>query len=120
MNAKVEPEANVVPVDRKRYVHIGTKAVENLVTALSIFLPVITSPANNSEVVALFQLRDAFGAELRTTESILPTLEILTITPSTFPANFLPPSVSELEPIAVIDPSLFLTTDSKLVASVPV
>jgi len=89
------------------------------VIALSTFGPVITSPPSKSELVALNQFLEALGALLRTTETTLPTLETLIITPSTFPTSFLPPNVSALDPTIVMDPSACLTTDSKTVASVP-
>ena len=87
--------------------------------ALSTFGPVVTYPPSKREFDALNQFLEALGALLRTTETTLPTLETLIITPSTFPTSFLPTKVSLLDPTTVIDPSACLTTYSKTVASVP-
>ncbi|CAB4574920.1 unannotated protein [freshwater metagenome] len=59
-------------------------------------------------------------AELRTTVVIAPLLDTLMRTPSRFPATFLPPSVSELEPKRNDEPSLCLTTEFMIVFAVPI
>jgi hypothetical protein len=78
------------PVDAIRVVQVGAKALENFVIALSLVVPDFTEPVRKSVLVALVQLRKAFGAELLTTEEIDPVLETLMSTPSSRPANFFP------------------------------
>ena len=75
--AYVDPTVIAGPVDAKRYVHVGTKEDENLVTAVSVLPAATTSPPNNNVEVALFQMRLPFATELRTTLVIFKSLETL-------------------------------------------
>jgi hypothetical protein len=92
--------ANVGPVDANLYVHVGERLVANLVSALSIFVPVCTDPVKNNELVAELHSRLAFAAELLTRAVSFPVLEYFAITPSRTPTTFFPARVSELLPIA--------------------
>ena len=112
--------AKVAPVDAIRVVQVGANELVNLVIALSLVVPDLTEPVRNRVLVALVQLRKALGAELRTTEEIAPALETLISTPSSRPTNFLPESVSVLDPKRLIVPSPSLTTEFNLVLAVPI
>ena len=63
-------------------VHVGANVALNLVIAISDVLLPTTVPAKKLVDVALVHFRNAFGAELRTTEMIFPTGEALIKTPS--------------------------------------
>ena len=89
------------PVEANRYVQVGTKEVENFVTAVSVLFEAVTSPARSNEDEALFQMRLPFAMELRTTDVIFNVFDTLTKIPSVIPATFLPARVSELEPTTV-------------------
>ena len=108
------------PVDGNRYVHVGTTAEENLVTAVSVLPAATTSPPNNNVEEMLFQIRLPFTAELRTTAAIFKLFETLINTPSVIPATFLPAKVSLLDPAIVKLPSAWRATPSKVVEAEPI
>ena len=111
--------AKLTPVDGYRVVHVGVKVELNFVTAVSIFLPLLTTPVRKLDAVALCQSRIAPAAELRTTLEIEPALDTFNKIPSTFPANFLPPNVSLLEPNSEVDPSAARKMTLNLLLAVP-
>lgn len=109
----------VNPVDSNLWLQTGEYVFENFVIALSVFLPVTTSPPSKSEVDALNQLRFDFGAELRITDAIKPVFVIVISTPSIDPTNFFPFRVSPLAPATVNEPSACRITVSKVVDVTP-
>ena len=112
--------AKLVPVEGNRVVQVGTNDGLNFVIAVSIFVPLFTTPVKKFVAVALCQSRIAPAAELRTTLEIEPVLETFSKTPSTLPANFLPPSVSLLDPNSEVDPSAPRKITLNLLLIVPI